>query len=104
MTSMRRYATSSAHRCRAGVPGPGSFLRIALLLSAIRTCTTTLDRLRLYFAAFRRILSMQTRLSASVAVSKPAGGEMSGLTAHFLFGKSYRRGRESFSLQLLATI
>jgi hypothetical protein len=29
---------------------------------------------------------MQTNLSAWFAVGTPAGGEMSGLTAHFLFG------------------
>jgi len=40
----------------------------------------------LYFAAIRRILSKQTSLSARFAVVLPAGGEMSGLTAHFLFG------------------
>ena len=32
------------------------------------------------------MITMQTSLSALVAVTKPAGGEMSGLTAHFLFG------------------
>jgi hypothetical protein len=40
----------------------------------------------LNFRAFWPILKMQTNLSAMVAVSQPAGGEMSGLTAHFLFG------------------
>ena len=32
------------------------------------------------------MITMQTNLSVLVAVTKPAGGEMSGLTAHFLFG------------------
>ena len=45
----------------------------------------------LYFAAFRRILGMHTRLSAWFAVGLPAGGEMSGLTAHFLFGRVFCR-------------
>jgi hypothetical protein len=40
----------------------------------------------LNFPANGRMLRMQTNLSTFVAVSKPAGGEMSGLTAHFLFG------------------
>ena len=33
-----------------------------------------------------RMITVQTNLSALVAVTVPAGGEMSGLTAHFLFG------------------
>src|ERR1035437_3774650 len=45
----------------------------------------------LNFLAFRRILKKQTNLSAWVAVSLPAGGEMSGLTAHFLFGSNFLR-------------
>jgi hypothetical protein len=44
----------------------------------------------LIFPAFGRMLRMQTNLSAMVAVSRPAGGEMSGLTAHFLFGPIFR--------------
>src|SRR5271165_6407454 len=32
------------------------------------------------------MMTMQTNLSTFVAVGTPAGGEMSGLTAHFLFG------------------
>jgi hypothetical protein len=32
------------------------------------------------------MITMQTNLSAMVAVTEPAGGEMSGPTAHFLFG------------------
>jgi hypothetical protein len=32
---------------------------------------------------------MQTSLSASIAVTAPAGGEMSGLTAHFLFAENF---------------
>jgi hypothetical protein len=40
----------------------------------------------LNFREFGRILKEQTNLSAMVAVSLPAGGEMSGLTAHFFFG------------------
>jgi hypothetical protein len=32
------------------------------------------------------MITMQTNLSAMVAVTKPAGGEMSGPKAHFLFG------------------
>jgi hypothetical protein len=31
---------------------------------------------------------MQTSLSARIAVTAPAGGEMSGLTAHFLFAEN----------------
>src|ERR1035437_4475964 len=45
----------------------------------------------LKFRAFRRILKKQTNLSAWVAVSLPAGGEMSGLRAHFLFGSNFLR-------------
>ncbi len=33
------------------------------------------------------MLRMQTSLSAWVAVTAPAGGEMSGLMAHFLFAE-----------------
>jgi len=40
----------------------------------------------LIFAENRRMITMQTNLSAMVAACTPAGGEMSGLTAHFLFG------------------
>jgi hypothetical protein len=40
----------------------------------------------LIFRANRRMMAMQTNLSAMVAAGTPAGGEMSGLTAHFLFG------------------
>jgi hypothetical protein len=36
------------------------------------------------------MITMQTNLSAMVAAFKPAGGEMSGLTAHFLFGPIFR--------------
>ena len=43
-------------------------------------------RMWLNFAANGRMITMQTNLSAMVAVTKPAGGEMSGPTAHFLFG------------------
>ena len=32
------------------------------------------------------MIAVQTSLSVLVAVTVPAGGEMSGLTAHFLFG------------------
>jgi hypothetical protein len=32
------------------------------------------------------MIAMQTNLSARIAVTAPAGGEMSGLRAHFLFG------------------
>jgi len=35
------------------------------------------------------MITMQTNLSALVAVTKPAGGEMSGPTAHFLFGAKW---------------
>ena len=57
----------------------------------------------LNFPANRRMITMQTNLSALVAVSTPAGGEMSGLTAHFLFGakvappKRTTRGKHSGS-------
>ena len=40
----------------------------------------------LNFGANGRMITMQTNLSAMVAAGTPAGGEMSGLTAHFLFG------------------
>ena len=49
------------------------------------------------------MIAMQTNLSAMVVVGKPAGGEMSGLTAHFLFGarppksKGTTRGNDSGS-------
>jgi hypothetical protein len=55
----------------------------------------------LKFRTNRRMIAMQTNLSAMVAVETPAGGEMSGLTAHFLFGvrppkfKSTTRGDHS---------
>jgi len=39
----------------------------------------------LKFMANRRIMRMQTSLSAGTSVNAPAGGEMSGLIAHFLF-------------------
>jgi hypothetical protein len=40
------------------------------------------------------MITMQTSLSARFAVSTPAGGEMSGLTAHFLFAaKAWVQGR-----------
>jgi hypothetical protein len=57
----------------------------------------------LKLAGNRRMITMQTNLSALVAVSAPAGGEMSGLTAHFLFGakaappKRTTRGKHSGS-------
>ena len=35
------------------------------------------------------MMTMQTNLSAMVAVIKPAGGERSGLTAHFLFAENF---------------
>jgi len=38
---------------------------------------------------------MQTNLSAMVAVNLPAGGERSGLTAHFFFGANFCGGPES---------
>jgi|CZKL01.1.fsa_nt_gi ribosome maturation factor RimP len=42
---------------------------------------------------------MQTNLSASIAVGLPAGGEMSGLIAHFLFGlNSLQNGRHCAAL------
>jgi hypothetical protein len=34
------------------------------------------------------MITMQTSLSAIIAVTAPAGGEMSGLTAHFLFAEN----------------
>jgi hypothetical protein len=42
----------------------------------------------LKFPAFWLILRMQTNLSARIAVTAPAGGEMSGLMAHFLFAEN----------------
>jgi hypothetical protein len=51
----------------------------------------------LNFPAFRRILVGQTRLSAGFSVGVPAGGEMSGLIAHFLFGAKLRDARSEFS-------
>lgn len=41
---------------------------------------------RLCFPRNRSILVKRTSLSARFAVGQPAGGEMSGLSAHFLFG------------------
>jgi hypothetical protein len=49
------------------------------------------------------MIAVQTSLSVLVAVTVPAGGEMSGLTAHFLFGakvappKRTTRGKHSGS-------
>jgi len=49
------------------------------------------------------MITMQTNLSAIIVVGRPAGGEMSGLTAHFLFGarssqsKGTTRGKHSGS-------
>jgi hypothetical protein len=42
----------------------------------------------LNFLGFRRMITMQTSLSARIAVTAPAGGEMSGLMAHFLFAEN----------------
>jgi hypothetical protein len=41
------------------------------------------------------MMVLQTNLSALVAVTKPAGGEMSGLTAHFLFGANAPRFQDT---------
>jgi hypothetical protein len=43
----------------------------------------------LKFPAFWPMLRMQTNLSARIAVTAPAGGEMSGLMAHFLFAENF---------------
>src|SRR5579862_9293926 len=47
-------------------------------------------RLPLKFLRISRILRKRTSLSATFAVGRPAGGEMSGLMAHFLFGANSR--------------
>jgi hypothetical protein len=54
-----------------------------------RQTRLALEESTLIFPAFRRMMTMQTNLSAMVAVSMPAGGERSGLTAHFLFGQDF---------------
>jgi hypothetical protein len=46
-------------------------------------------RLALNFPAISPMLRMQTNLSAWFAVGLPAGGGMSGLSAHFLFGSNF---------------
>jgi hypothetical protein len=51
---------------------------------------------QLNLVAIRRILRMQTRLSARFAVISPAGGEMSGLIAHFLFGANLGCATDGF--------
>jgi hypothetical protein len=50
--------------------------------------TVLLSRL-LNSASFWPMLRMQTSLFARYAVGTPAGGEMSGLTAHFLFAENF---------------
>ncbi len=47
-----------------------------------------LSAIALNFRANGRILIEQTNLSARYAVGLPAGGERSGLTAHFFFGRN----------------
>src|ERR1035438_9240070 len=71
--------------CIAGrmtlLPNPVSFRRISSA-EFRRPCSLP----QLIFPANRRMITMQTNLSAMIAACTPAGGEMSGLTAHFLFG------------------
>jgi hypothetical protein len=50
----------------------------------------------LKFPADWAIVRVQTRLSARVAVTVPAGGEMSGLTAHFLFAENFADSEDIF--------
>jgi hypothetical protein len=50
----------------------------------------------LSFPANRSILTVRASLSASFAVGLPAGGEMSGLTAHFLFAANFATVRQLF--------
>ncbi len=77
--------------------------------SALRKpCTTLSGQTRkdnqylaaaLSFLAIRSILIMRASLSASFAVSSPAGGEMSGLTANFLFGANSGARESAVSAQ-----
>jgi hypothetical protein len=53
----------------------------------------------LSFPPFRSILEMRASLSAISLLSRLFGGEMSGLTAHFLFAARFRNGDVSNSLQ-----
>src|SRR6267154_984917 len=52
--------------------------------NSLNACSLEVRSPPLYLWANGRILRVQTSLSARYSVSEPVGGEMSGLTAHFL--------------------